>query len=66
MAKVFLNLSEEFTKETLIMIHLMEKDKFRNQMEQYIQENSKRVKEMDTALDFTEMEINLTDIGLTI
>lgn len=35
-------------------------------MEQYIQENSKRVKEMDTALDFTEMEINLTDIGLTI
>ena len=63
---MFLNLSEEFTKETLIMIHLMEKDKFRNQMEQYIQENSKRVKEMDTALDFTEMEINLTDIGLTI
>ena len=59
-------MSEEFTKETLIMIHLMEKDKFRNQMEQYIQENSKRVKEMDTALDFTEMEINLTDIGLTI
>ena len=66
MAKVFLNLSEEFTKEILITIRLMEKDKFKNQMERYIRENSKRVKEMDTVLDFMEMEINLMDIGLTI
>ena len=48
------------------MIRLMEKERFKNQMELYIKENSKRVKEMVMVLDFMEMEINLMDTGLMI